>query len=75
MPSNSTGASLIAGVVVSMRRVCDATAGDVLCGKVLVRETGEMGPALAAVVVDVEGAVGGNMGVGAAIVVMFELFR
>lgn len=27
----------------SMRGVCDATAGDVLCGKVPARETGEMG--------------------------------
>ena len=44
MPSNSTGASLIAGVAVSMRGVWLATAGEVLWGKVPLRETGEMGP-------------------------------
>jgi hypothetical protein len=66
MPSSSTGASLIAGVAVSMRGVCVDTAGEVLCGKVLLREMGEMGPGLEAVV---EGIVGGDMGVGDAMVV------
>lgn len=60
-PSSSTGAALIAGVLVSIRGVCDTTAADVLCGNVLVRDTGEIGTE---VVVD---AVGGEMGGGEAI--------
>jgi len=42
-PSSSTGASFIAGVFVSINGVWLETAGLVLCGKVEVRETGEMG--------------------------------
>lgn len=68
-PSNSTGAALIAGVFVSMSVVCDATAGDVLCGNVFDRLTGDIGT-------DVDedegagaalGGTGGEMGVGDAI--------
>lgn len=35
---------MIAGVAVSMRGVWVDTAGEVLCGKVPLRNTGEMGP-------------------------------
>jgi hypothetical protein len=65
-PSNSTGASFIAGVLVSINGVCVDTPGEVLCGKVAVRETGDMGLS------DVESGgggapevvtVGGDMGV------------
>lgn len=45
MPSSSTGAAFIAGVFVSISGVWVATAGEVLCGKVVLRETGEMGSA------------------------------
>jgi hypothetical protein len=57
LPSSSTGASLIAGVFVSIWLVWLDTAGDVLCGNVDVREIGDMGFAS-------EEEVGGDMGVG-----------
>lgn len=41
MPSSSTGCALIAGTEVSIKGVCVATAGEVLCGKVLIRVMGE----------------------------------
>lgn len=56
MPSSSTGCALIAGTEVSIRGVWVATAGDVLCGNVVVRVMGEMGVSL-----------GGEMGVGSVI--------
>jgi hypothetical protein len=55
--SSSTGAALIAGVVMSMRRFCVAKAGDVLCENVPLRETGEMGPESAVVGVEANGVV------------------
>ena len=58
---------MIAGVLVSITRVCVAVAGEVLCMKVDARETGEMG-LLAEGVSAVEGAVGGEMGVALAMV-------
>lgn len=62
-PSSSTGVALIAGVFVSIKGVCEATAGLVLCGNVLVRDTGEMGME---VVVEL---VGGQTGGGEAMFV------
>lgn len=59
MPSNSTGCALIAGTDVSIRGVCVATAGDVLCGKVVDREMGDTGV-----------SVGGEMGVGSVMAVV-----
>jgi hypothetical protein len=64
MPSSSTGAAFMAGVAMSMSGVWVATAGEVLCGNVPLRVTGEMGP----LSVVVEEFMGGEMGVGAAIV-------
>jgi hypothetical protein len=60
---SSTGASLIAGVAVSMRGVCVDTAGDVLCGKVPLRETGEMGSDVGGGADVVVVMLGGDMGV------------
>jgi hypothetical protein len=65
--SSSTGAALIAGVVMSMRRFCVAKAGDVLCENVPLRETGEMGPGSAVVGVEANGVV-------AAMVAMFGVW-
>lgn len=76
-PSNSTGASFIAGVFVSINGVCVDTPGEVLCGKVAVRETGEMGLS------DVESGggalevvtVGGDIGVGWDIVAVARFWQ
>ena len=57
-PSSSTGAALIAGVFVSIKGVCETTAGLVLCGNVLVRDTGEIG--MDVVVALVGGEIGGG---------------
>lgn len=43
MPSSSTGCALIAGTEVSMDDACIATARESWCGKVVVREMGEIG--------------------------------
>ena len=64
--SSSTGASFIAGVAVSIRGVWVDTGGEVLCGKVPLRETGEMGPSAEARA-PVVAMVGGDTGPGVVI--------
>ncbi len=58
----------MAGVFVSMRGVCVATAGLVLCAKVPERETGEMGLLLLLTEEEVGGMV--DMGAGEASVIV-----
>lgn len=65
---SSTGASFIAGVAVSMWGVCVDTAGEVLWGKVPLRDTGEMGSEAGALVAVVVEMLGGETGFGAAMV-------
>lgn len=63
MPSSSTGCALIDGTEVSISGVCVATAGEVLCGKVVDRDTGDTRGSLG-------GKIGGAAGMGLAIVMI-----
>lgn len=58
-----------------MSVVCDATAGDVLCGNVFDRLTGDIGTDVDEGAGAAVGGTGGEMGVGEAIVMKFYALR